>query len=151
MTHWILASLLAMMVGAAQAAGPLSVADVESATGIKGIKEVAKDPAKGAGGAQNFARADGSLVLLVMLEPMSTLKVWQQRYGKCEKRAELGPDGCVAKDDPTFGFILGYAYFSKSNHAVWLQQMGNQPGNVKKPNIDRPTLIRLAQLASSKL
>ena len=55
---------------------------------------------KGAGGTLNFADADGKLVLLVMIEPMSTLHL-KQRYANCEATASLGSDGCVANVDKT--------------------------------------------------
>lgn len=125
----------------------LKIADVEAATGLKGLKLVPKDPMKGAGGTLNFADADGKLVLLVMIEPMSALRTWKQRYTNCEATVSLGSDGCVANVDKTFGFMMGFAYFSKNNKAIWLQQMGNKAGDVKKPNVDKATITKLAQLA----
>ncbi|MCH8620540.1 hypothetical protein [Undibacterium sp. TS12] len=146
LSKFLLSALLAS-AGAAQAQAVLSPAEIEGITGLKGIKEVPRDPGKGAGGAFNYADSTGKLVLLVMKEPMSTLKTWKDRYKKCEPAPELGPDGCVAKSDPPFGFMLGYAFFSKNNQAIWLQQMGNKPDDVRKPNIERPELIKLANLA----
>ena len=102
---------------------------------------------KGAGGNLNFADADGKLVLLVMIEPMSTLRTWKQRFANCEATASLGSDGCLANNDKTFGFMMGFVYFSKNNKAIWLQQMGNKPGDIRKPNLDRPTILKLGQLA----
>ena len=42
----------------------LTVADIEKATGMTGIKQVPREPRKGAGGHLNFADAKGEMILL---------------------------------------------------------------------------------------
>jgi hypothetical protein len=43
----------------------LTAADVESATGIKGVKRVASGSVEGAAGDLNFVQADGTMLLMV--------------------------------------------------------------------------------------
>lgn len=49
----------------------LTVADVEKVTGIQGLKLAPHDPSKGAAGELNFARPDGTLIVLLTTMPAS--------------------------------------------------------------------------------
>jgi hypothetical protein len=50
---------------AASGASYLTVQDVEKITGLHGVKIVPPNPSKGAGGDLNFAKQDGTLILMV--------------------------------------------------------------------------------------
>jgi hypothetical protein len=50
--------------GTTAASGLLTAADVEQATGLTGLKAIAKGSVTGAGGDVNYAKADGKLVLM---------------------------------------------------------------------------------------
>jgi hypothetical protein len=55
----------------------LTIADVQSVTGVKGLKLVPKNPAKGAGGDLNFLKPDGSLLVMAVLGPATLIKQWK--------------------------------------------------------------------------
>jgi hypothetical protein len=59
------ASVVLSQTKAAPGAPYLTVRDVEKITGLHGVKLVPPDPSKGAGGDLNFAKQDGTLLLMV--------------------------------------------------------------------------------------
>jgi len=62
---WRIAFLATGLSAAALAADVLTVSDVEKTAGIAGVRIVARDPAKGAGGDLNFSGPDGKLLVMV--------------------------------------------------------------------------------------
>lgn len=59
----------------------LTVADVESATSMKGLKQVAPGSVDGAAGDLNFAQSDGSMLLMVSFGDAGLFKAWKAQEG----------------------------------------------------------------------
>lgn len=74
---FVISILLLMFSALSFAADVLTVADVEKATGLTGIKTVAKNPMKGAGGELNFATADDKVVITFFVQPESMYAFWK--------------------------------------------------------------------------
>lgn len=74
--------LLALTANAAHAANELTVADVESVSGLTGVALVAQQAIPGAGGALNFARADGKLLLIVNVSDVSNYAEARKLFDK---------------------------------------------------------------------
>ncbi len=131
---------------ASAAADVLTVSDVEKIGTLSGIHTVPKNQATGAGGELNFADAENKLVLMVMVQSVSTYELWRKQYGStCEPVPSLGNGACRSK---TRDFI-GYVFFQKGNNGVWVQSMGWKKGG--GANFAVPQLEKLAQIASSRL
>jgi hypothetical protein len=67
-TIGLLAIALGIAAAPVRAQAPdsrLTIADVEKLSGLKGVTQVAKAPARGAGGNLNFAGPEGKLLLMV--------------------------------------------------------------------------------------
>jgi len=62
--------------GTIDAAALLTPEDVESVSGLAGLKAVPYDPAIGAGGDVNIATGDGSLVAMLVVEGPETWDAW---------------------------------------------------------------------------
>ncbi len=124
----------------------LTVQDVEKAGGLTGVKTVAKDPSKGAGGELNFAGADDKLVLMVMIQPASMYEFWKKQYGaKAQPVANLGSE--AYRSAP--GGFIGYVFFLKGSQGVWVQSMGwKKDGSA---SFTAAQLEQLARAAAAKL
>ncbi len=70
----------------------LTIEEVESVTGIEGIKLVPRNPQIGAGGELNFALADGSMVLMVGIQdaPMCTTSGRRKKVSSMNRYPTLG-------------------------------------------------------------
>lgn len=101
----------------------LSPAEVSKISGIAGIKSVPKDPAKAAGGDLNFAKPDGTLVLMVTFQTVDPKDLAKNSKTKSFKDVYVGPVtpgvGDASFESPVTGerTILT---FLKGNHWVTL-------------------------------
>ena len=76
----------------ADAANELTVADVEAASGLKGVAIVAKNSIPGGRGDINFVRADGKLLLLVNFGAASDYATAKEQFGKATDIAGIGDE-----------------------------------------------------------
>ncbi|HZP48102.1 MAG TPA: hypothetical protein VFB07_06200 [Vicinamibacterales bacterium] len=115
---WLLAALLLL-----QTADPrVTVADVEKATGLKGVQLVAAGSATGAGGGLNFATADRKMILMVNFGPAALYmraKAQKEYHGMAMPlfHADVAGVGHEAFDSPPgpFQYVL---YVRKGNAAA---------------------------------
>lgn len=96
----------------------LTVADVESATGLKGLKLVPRGSTTGAGGDLNFGNADGSLLLMVQFGNADLFKQWKAQPDVYNS-AVTGV-GDEAFNGPKGGLSPYVLFFRKGSHSVGL-------------------------------
>ncbi len=124
----------------------LKVADVEKVGAQTGLHAVPKNQSTGAGGELNFAGADNKLVLMVMIQPLSTFDFWKKQYGaKGEVATGVGNEAFRSKK----GEFISYVFFRKGNTGVWLQSMGWKKGGAA--NFTAAQLEQLARLAADRM
>lgn len=141
-----LAALLTLAVPRARAADILTVADIEKAASLSGVRTVPKDYGKGAGGELNFAGSDGKLVAMVMIQSGSMYANWKQRFGaSAEPLSGLGDEAFRTKP----GAMINYVVFRKGSHSIWIQSMGNKPNGAQ--TFSAAQLTDLAKLAAGRL
>ena len=123
----------------------LSVAEVESATGLKGVKVVPKNISKGAGGDLNFARADGTTVLAVV--------VAQGMYDSWKGESVLYNAPVSGIADEAFSGPAGTTpyviYFRKGKQGVQVGTIAN-PADLK-PLLTLDQLKAVAKIIASHL
>jgi len=140
--------------GAGQTAKPtssayeklLTVADVESATGIKGTKRVAPGSVRGTGGNLNFAQADGSLLLMVRFGDAELFKKWKAQEGLFKSAVnDIGDEAFIgpAVENP---YVL---YVRKRNQAFSLSSFLNT--DTLKPLVNQNQLRSLAKIILPRL
>ena len=116
----------------------LTIADVEKVSGLTGIKIVAKDPSKGAGGDLNFATADGKLVMMANFLNVRYFQEYKKQpsYFKAPV-AGVGDEAFSGpKRDPQY--VL---FFRKGNYCVTLSSFFNPEGTSTNP-----TMLTMNQL-----
>lgn len=145
----LLSALVLFIVGAAMAASQvITPSDVEKVSGIKGIKTIPKNPAAGAGGDLNFARADGTIVLMVMDRDKAYLGEVKAQKGSFN--APVTGVGEEAYDGPGFGKVRYILAFRKGNRSVTLSSfMDLKAGG--KPFFSQDQLKDLAKVALSRM
>jgi hypothetical protein len=127
----------------------LTGADVEKVSGIKGIKEVPRDPSKGAGGDLNFADADGKLVMMANFSGNSVYEKSKQQKGFF--KSDVKGVGEEAFSGPSSGpeYVL---VFRKGVHCVSLSSFFNMGGPASKPTmLSKEQLIELGKGIAGKL
>lgn len=143
------ATALFLLAGAAYAAGPvLTVADVEKVGKLKGIKLVGKDPSAGAGGDLNFARADGTLVLMVALGSKSLLESMKAQKGTF--KGPVAGIGDEAFNGPSTGRVLYLLAFRKGSKVASLSSYLDLIGS-GKPFFNEAQLKELAKIAITRM
>ncbi len=60
----------------------LTAADVEKVTGLKGVREIPRGSAAGAGGDLNFVDASGELILMVQISDAKSFAGFKGKYAK---------------------------------------------------------------------
>ncbi len=124
----------------------LTVADVESVTGVKGLKLVPRNPVKGAGGDLNFAKADGSLLLMVRFGPRSLYDGWKAQDGIVN--STVSGIGDEAFNGPS-GMAPYVLFFRKADHSVSISSFLNSDD--MKPFVPQDQLRALAKIILSRL
>lgn len=139
-------SLLRDPQAASSADKLLTISDVEAATGVKGLKLVPKNPAKGAGGDLNFAKPDGSLLVMAIFGPASLFKQWKAQPG-------FAGASVMGIGDEAFTGSAGstpYAIFlRKGDHAASISSFLNTAD--MKPLLSQDQLKTLAKTVASRL
>jgi hypothetical protein len=135
------------------AAGPydqyLTGIDVEKVSGLKGIKEVPKNPSKGAGGDLNFADPDGKLVVMANFLPGDFYAKYKKQSGAF--KSDVKGVGDEAFSGPPSGpeYVL---VFRKGDHCVTLSSFFNIGGPASKPlMLTKEQLIALGKIVAERL
>ncbi|NLP42161.1 MAG: hypothetical protein GX348_08210 [Veillonellaceae bacterium] len=123
----------------------LTVADVENVSGLTGIKLVAKDPNKGAGGDLNFATADEKLFVMFKLSSASAYKTYANSTNMFHSTITgIGEEAFIGpKNSPQYGLL-----FRKGQHTVELYSY-LVPPNGTTLTIDQ--LKQLGKIVESRL
>jgi hypothetical protein len=129
------------------AAKYLTPADVEKVAGIAGVKVVAKDPAKGAGGDINFADGKG----LILMVNIGSAKWFANMKTSRNYREAVAGIGDEAFDGPSTE-IMATLYqlgFRKSDDVVLLTTFLTA-GDPPTARLDQDQLKQLAAIAMSR-
>jgi hypothetical protein len=128
----------------------LTSADVEKVSGINGIKEVPRDPSKGAGGNLNFADADDNLVMMATFSGNSVYE--QSKKQKGYFKSDVKGVGEEAFSGPSSGPAEYVLVFRKGVHCVSLSSFFNIGGPASKPTmLSKEELIALGKEIAGKL
>ena len=136
--------------GAPQAANPsaqklLTIADVEAVTGVKGVKLVPKDPKKGAGGDVNFAKPDGSLLVMLIAAPGTMYDAWKSQSGAFNASVSgVGDEAFIGPANVT-PYVL---FFRKGKNSASISSFLNSD---MKPLLTQDQIKALAKLVASRL
>ncbi len=133
-------------------AGPfdnhLKISDVEKATGLKGVKSVAKGSATGAGGDLNFATADGNLALMVQIVDKSQYVGFKQYFFKADLNG-VGDQAMVGGTVPKSPSNL--VVFTKGSRCVALTAFADPASYGKKFMLTVAQLTDLAKTIASRV
>jgi len=150
--------LFGVIVSAQTADKRLTTADVEKASGLSGVKTVARGSQTGAGGDLNFVGPNGKLVLMVNFGD-------QQLYNKARNQKEikvgdktypmeLFAHAVTGVGDEAFasppGKVQYVIYARKGNNAISVSTYFPGAGENVKPVLSEPQLIQIAQLIFSR-
>jgi hypothetical protein len=145
--------LIAGLYGVAVASGPydryLTGADVEKVSGLKGIREVPRDPSKGAGGDLNFAAADGKLVTMANFLSGDFYATYKKQRGYF--KSDVKGVGDEAFIGPSSGpeYVL---VFRKGDRCVTLSSFFNMGGPPSQPlMLSKDQLIELGKIVAGRL
>lgn len=125
----------------------LTISDVESATGVKGLKLVPRNAAKGAAGDLNFAKADGSLLLMAQFGNADLFKQWKAQEGFYN--AAVSGVGDEAFNGPKGGIGPYVLFLRKGAHSVGLSTYLD--ADTMKPMLSQDQLRALAKIVASRL
>jgi hypothetical protein len=128
----------------------LTPADVESVSGLTGLKTVPYDPKVGAGGNVNIAEADGQLVAMLIVQDAEYYDAWKSDgetflsdyTPAVGDESFIGPDASVTPDSYIFAFRQG-------EYAVVLDTFFRVQGVTKILSVEQ--LAELAKIVSSRL
>jgi hypothetical protein len=126
----------------------LSVAEVEQVTGFQGLKLIPRDPRKGAGGDLNFAKADGTVVLVVSVLGLNDWRQSKEQGVFADPVSGLGDE---AYDGPR-GMDQQHRhalFVRKGNRAVGLGSFIDR--TQFKPGLSQAKLRELAKLILPRL
>jgi hypothetical protein len=126
----------------------ITVADVEKAGALKGIKLVPKDPKIGAGGDLNFATADNKIVLIVVARDKSLLDEMKAQKGSLD--AAVAGLGDEAYNGPGFGKVRYILVVRKGNRVTSLSSFMNMAAG-GKPYFTQDQLKELARKALARM
>lgn len=128
----------------------LTVPDVEKVTGIMGLRLVPPDPSKGAGGDLNFARADGTLIVLITgmpgdkyAEAKSFKDAFRANVSGLGDQAFEGPSAVIKSEPYTLTFRKGDRAFAMASFF--------DLKNGAKPFLTQTQLRKLARIVLSRL
>jgi hypothetical protein len=125
----------------------LTVADVESATGLKGLKLVPRGSTTGAGGDLNFAKADGSLLLMAQFGSADLFKQWKAQPDFFN--SPVAGVGDEAFNGPKGGLGPYVLFFRKGTHSIGLSSFLDT--ETMKPMLPQDQLRSIAKTILSRL
>ncbi len=125
----------------------LTIADVEKVSGEKGIKLVAYNPGKGAGGDLNFAKSDDTMFLLAQIQPKYFWNIWKgQADSFNEPVSGVGDEAFNGPKGMPSNYVL---FFLKGDTAFSVSSFFNA-GDTSKPFFSEDQLIELAKIMLSR-
>jgi len=125
----------------------LTIADVEKVSGEKGIKLVAYDQGKGAGGDLNFAKSDDTMFLLAQIQPKYFWNIWKgQANSFNEPVSGVGDEAFNGPKGMPANYVL---FFLKGDTAFSVSSFLNS-GDTSKPYFSEEQLIELAKIMLSR-
>jgi len=125
----------------------LTIADVEKVSGEKGIKLVAYNPSKGAGGDLNFAKSDDTMFLLAQIQPKYFWNIWKgQANSFNEPVSGVGDEAFNGPKGMPANYVL---FFLKGDIAFSVSSFLNA-GDTSKPFFSEDQLIELAKIMLSR-
>ncbi len=149
-SSWVLAILISATVALTVLAQGydkyLTPADVEKATGLKGVTSVARGSTAGAGGDLNFANAAGDLILMVQFADAKNFAGVKAKYGKAAVSG-LGDQATAGASMPGMGDNM--VAFTKGAHCVVLTAFGDFVNKKVYLTVDQLTAV--GKLIASRL
>lgn len=124
----------------------LTVADVESATSITGLKLVPAGSVEYAAGDLNFAQSDGSMVLMVSFGDAGLFKTWKAQEGNFNVAVKDIGDEAFNGPKVKAPYVL---FVRKGNHAFSLSSFLDT--GTGKPLLSQDQLRSLAKTILSRL
>ena len=124
----------------------LSVGDVEQVTGLRGVRQVARGSAPGAGGDLNFADDAGELVLMVQFAEAKNFAGFKKQYGKAAVSG-VGDQATQGASMP--GMPDNVLAFTRGSRCVVLTAFGDFVS--KKVYLTMDQLTALGKLIASRL
>lgn len=124
----------------------LTVADVESASGLKGLKLVPRGSTSGAGGDLNFAKADGSLLLMVQFGNADLFKQWKAQPGFYSNSVNGVGDEAFNGPKGMAPYVL---FLRKGSHSIGLSSFLDT--DTMKPMLSQDQLRALAKVILPRL
>lgn len=126
----------------------LTAKDVEEVAEIQGVKSVPKNPQIGAGGDLNFAKQDGTIILIVMIQDSSMYETWKNQEGYFH--ASVPDLGDEAFEGPDFGEYHYILMFRKGTQAFSLSSFFNMAAG-GGPYLSQNQLRQLANIIISRI
>ncbi len=124
----------------------LTAADVERATGMKGVALIPRGSAAGAGGDLNFADGAGELVLMVQFASAKDFASFKNQYGKS---AVSGVGDQAVEGGSMPGMPDNLLAFTKGAHCVVLTAFGDFVN--KRVYLTPDQLIALGKVIAARL
>ena len=85
----------------------LTIADIEKATGLTGVKRVPREPRKGAGGNLNFANQNGDMILIVSFLTKADYGFYKSTEGMLKEPVKgLGDEAFIGPGSSTPVYML---------------------------------------------
>jgi hypothetical protein len=126
----------------------LKPGDFEKATGLKGVKSVAKQSLPGAGGDLNFATADDKLIVMIQVVGKSNYPGYKKYFFKADIKG-LGEEAMEGTTIP--GQVSNLVAFTKGTECVALTAFGDAASGGKKNMLTVAQLTGLAKLIASRM
>jgi hypothetical protein len=124
----------------------LTGADIEKATGMKGIKPIPRGSAAGAGGDLNFTDGSGELILMIQFADVKNFAGFKSKYAK---GAVSGVGEQAIQGGSMPGMADNLLAFTKGAHCVVLTAFGDFINKKVYLTIDQ--LTALGKLIASRL
>ena len=124
----------------------LTVADVESATGMKNLKRVPPGSVRGAGGDLNFAQSDGTPLLMASFGDANLFKAWKAQEGDFNSAVKDIGDEAFNGPKVKAPYVL---FVRKGNRAFSLSSFLSL--DTGKPLLSQEQLSSLAKITVSRL
>ena len=124
----------------------LTGADIEKATGMKGIKRIPRGSAAGAGGDLNFTDASGEPILMIQFADVISFTAFKSKYAK---GAVSGVGDQAIQGGSMPGMADNLLAFTKGMHCVVLTAFGDFIN--KKVYLTVDQLTALGKLIASRL
>jgi len=141
--------LLSSLIGSAGSFDNyLKTSDLEKATGLKGVKSIAKGSAAGAGGDLNFTTADGTLIVMIQVVGKSNYAGYKKMFFKADMKGlgDQAMEGATVPKQPS-----NLVAFTKGTECVALMAFGDAASGGSKFMLTIAQLTELAKIIASRM